>query len=333
MGLSIRRVIVRPLKRRQSALRTPLNRILGAEANVRLLRVVTLEPDSLTRSELGRRAGVGEKGAHLAARRLEEEGILRRVGSGPRQQVTFELRHPLAEPLQALFRAEHARTERLIEKVKLAIRELSPDVDAAWIEGAFATLQDRPGDPLEIGVLARGGALPGVMKALRMSLGPIEAGEDIRIELKGYTRPDLEVIRPDEARDLAKAIPISGTPPSAFTKLGRETQDLRNLVMHADRDRQQALIAEEVATRLVRNPGILQAAKEWIEKRLDAASARERAELEEWLSILNTSSPSRLARFLRDTGERATRLRQTFPFMEVLSPDERAAILQKARGL
>lgn len=321
---------VRPPKRRQSAIRTPLNRILGAEANVRLLRVVTLAPDSLTRSELGRRAGVEEKGAHLAAQRLEREGILRRVGTGPRQQVQLELRHPLAEPLQALFRAEQARVQRLIANVATAVRALSPDIDAVWIQGAFATSEDRPGEPVVIGILAPGAALPRAMKTLRLALGPIEKNEDVSIEVDGYTRPDLAALKPKEAKELAAAIPILGAPPGAFTAEGTTAVEARHVVMHGDRDREQALLAQEVAARLVRNPELLDAAKRWLEQRLSTASPQERGDLDEWLSILNSKSPSRLEQFLRDGGERATRLRQTFPFMEVLSAEERMAIL---RGL
>jgi hypothetical protein len=38
----------------------------------------------------------------------------------------------------------------------------------------------------------------------------------------------------------------------------------------------------------------------------------------------------RLRRFLVDSGERATRLRQTLPFVDALSNDERDAILKES---
>jgi hypothetical protein len=40
-----------------------------------------------------------------------------------------------------------------------------------------------------------------------------------------------------------------------------------------------------------------------------------------------TMSPSRLQRFLTEPSERATRLRQTLPLLDVLSPAERDAVL------
>jgi len=39
-----------------------------------------------------------------------------------------------------------------------------------------------------------------------------------------------------------------------------------------------------------------------------------------------------LARFLVDQGERATRLRQTLPFLNVLSEQEKQEIIRSARG-
>jgi hypothetical protein len=170
------------------------------------------------------------------------------------------------------------------------------------------------------------------MKALRAAVTPTEASEDVTIELNAFTRPDLAVAKPDQAADLTRAMPLFGTPPSAFTPQSEEGRQLRNFVTHSDREREHGLIAQEVARRLASNPGIRQAAKKWIRKRLESASPQERSGLNEWMSILESMSPSRLERFLADPGERATRLRQTFPFPDVLTADERAEIVRKARG-
>jgi len=323
---------MRPPKKPQSALRTPLNRMLGTEANVRLLRVLTSEPHPLSRSELGRRAGLEQKGAHLAARRLEEEGIVRRVGSGPRQQVELEVKHPLASPLQMLFGEEKARVERVLESLKQAAQNLAPDLESAWVQGDFAEHLDPPGAPIVMGVLARGATLSRITKALRAAVDPTEAREDVTIEITAFTRPDLQVATRDQKNGLAQALPLFGIPPSAFAKEPRENQQLRKPITHSDKDKEQIFIAREVANRLASNPGKRQAAKQWICKRLESASEHERDELKEWLSILDTMSPLRLARFLVDPGERATRLRQTLPFLDILSADDRAKIVRKARG-
>ena len=119
---------MRPPKKQQSALKTPLNRILGTEANVRLLRAISLEPFPMSKSELGRLALLEAKSAHVAADRLLREGILKTVGRGLRQQVELENRHPLTRQIQGLFRAEQARVESLLEDLRKAVRQLEPIV-------------------------------------------------------------------------------------------------------------------------------------------------------------------------------------------------------------
>jgi hypothetical protein len=59
------------------------------------------------------------------------------------------------------------------------------------------------------------------------------------------------------------------------------------------------------------------------------ASLAEQRELREWDRVLQTMSLARLRRFLTDRGERATRLRQTLPFLDALSSAERKALLAR----
>lgn len=322
---------MRPPKLRQSALRAPLNRILGTEANVRVLRAVTLEPEPLTRSELARRAGLEVNGTHLATNRLLAEGILRRVGAGARQQVVLEEVHPLAPSIRGLFKAESERVERLLEGLRNVAKGLSEDVDSAWIQGPFATGEDRHGDPLRIAVLTRTSATARLSKALRQAVSTIEKSEDVTIDTEIYTRPDLVTLRPEEAKALSDVVPLFGPPPAVFTEAGREASAVRNLVVHSDRDFEHRLLAKEIALRLRREPARRRRALEYIAKRLKDASPQEKHELEEWQAILESSSNARLERFLLDPGERATRLRQTLPFIDMLSADEREQLLSSLR--
>ena len=66
-----------------------------------------------------------------------------------------------------------------------------------------------------------------------------------------------------------------------------------------------------------------QRAQEFVAHRLMTASPNERHELEEWAALLRTGSPQRLRHVLLDPGERATRLRQTWPFAGLLNETER----------
>ena len=77
-------------------------------------------------------------------------------------------------------------------------------------------------------------------------------------------------------------------------------------------------------------------ARAFITSRLTKAAPGEQRELREWDRILRTMSTARLRRFLVDPGERATRLRQTLPFVGALTAEERARVARKriarARG-
>lgn len=319
---------MRPPKRAQSAQRTPLNRIFGTAANVRLLRALSLESSPMNRTELGRVAGLEAKGAHLSANRLLAEGVLERVGKGSRQQVQLNPAHPLAAEIRRLFQAEQSLAEGLLEALREAVHEQAPELIGAWIQGSLARGEDRPGEPIQVGLLAGSRGLGGVRHRLRERISRVEQRFDVTVELLGYTKPDLAVARPAERKQLASVIPLFGLPPYAdgdFPSKGRAE------VTHDEREREQLFLARFVADRLLRDPAQREAARAFIIGRMRNASRREKHALEEWLEVLETMSGARLTRFLLDEGERATRLRQTLPFLDMLSRKEREELLARAR--
>lgn len=311
---------------RQSAIRAPLSSILGTEAQVRLLRSLSDYPGPVSRSELGRMAGLGEKGAHLAAERLLSQGILQLVGRGVRQQVEFNTRHPLAGAIHELFRVERAVADSFLSRLRSAAQTLGPDIDSAWIEGSFAREEDRPGEPLTIGLLADGKILADVVTRMRDAVAPVEASMDVTIEIAGLTRPDLAAMSPAQLRRFQGVLLLHGPPPLAYAP-GAARGAIRNKVLHSDRENAQLRLASAIADRILRDPSKIRTARDYVARRLTTASEQERHALEEWGEILNTMSIRRLHRFLTDSGERAARLRQTLPFLDVLSPEERDAIL------
>lgn len=322
---------MRPLKSRQSGLRAPLNRIFGTEANVRILRVISLDPEPMTRTELARRAGLEVKGAHLAANRLLQEGIIQRVGGGGLQNVVLVESHPLANAIKALFNAERERADRLIDELRNTAKHLSPDVDSAWIHGEFATGHDRLGDAVTMAVLTPASVTARLSKALREAVTPIEALEDVTIDTKVYTRPDLLTLSPDEKKAFSNILLLFGPDPTFIIEGGAQRNPSRTPSLHSKREAEQRELAEAIVRHLRRNPAKRRLALDYIAKRSKNASPHERHELEEWKAILESSSNARLERLLTDPGERATRLRQTLPFMKILSADERNRLLTRLR--
>src|SRR5262245_40117894 len=254
---------MRPPKRRQSAIRAPLHRILGAEGNVRLLRILALNQQPLTRTEFARRSGLEVPGAHLAANRLVKDGVLRTVGGGARQQVELEPAHPLMGAIKALFAAERDRVERIIEGLRTVAKALANDLDSAWIQGPFAVGEDEPGEPLIVGFLARTSSAGRLLMDFQNAVTPIEQTEDVTIETKPYTRADLATLRPEELKGLAEVVPVFGPPPFVFTQGARDPRGLRNnTVVHGDRESEQQ--AREIASRLRRDPATRRRAVEYI---------------------------------------------------------------------
>ncbi|MGH7621250.1 MAG: hypothetical protein ACREMU_02825, partial [Gemmatimonadaceae bacterium] len=74
-------------------------------------------------------------------------------------------------------------------------------------------------------------------------------------------------------------------------------------------------------------PTLVQRARARIAEREKQATSGERRELREWLRILDAASPGKLEQILTDRSERATRLRQTLPALDLLTPSERKAVL------
>jgi hypothetical protein len=84
-----------------------------------------------------------------------------------------------------------------------------------------------------------------------------------------------------------------------------------------------------IAQRLDRDPSLPRRARSWLVHRLHDASDREVEELNEWVRLLDTASIPRLQYVLRDAGERSTRLRQSNPFVPILTEAERTAMREE----
>lgn len=325
----------RPSKR-QSALRTPLNALLGAEANVRILRTLAESEIPLSASEIARCSGLGLAGVAKSTASLSDTGIVERVGSGSRSPTRLRLEHPLAEPLRDLFRRERAYFDTLLARLRATAARIDPAPLAIWIEGDVAKCEDRAGDPLIIGVLAPSAAVDRAREALAGVIEPLEQEFDVTLEVRAYAPADLEAMTPEESSRLVDVIPLLGIQPraalSSRAARGASMASPR-IRSHADADARGRAFARAIADRLRTDPSLVSRARAYVTARLNAASAGEQRELREWDRILRTMSAARLRKFLIDPGERATRLRQTLPFLGVLTPEERERLAsQIARG-
>ncbi|HEX2076850.1 MAG TPA: helix-turn-helix domain-containing protein [Longimicrobium sp.] len=319
---------MRPVKTRQSSLLSPLNQILGTEANVRVLRVLASAREPLSRAEAARRAQLDPSGVRRALDLLIAEGIVEHVGAGARRLVRLREAHPLADALRELFAAEGRRTDDLARAVRQAAERLSLAVPALWM--MLPEAEDGPG-MLRIDVLAGPREVDRAARELRNALADVERRFDVTIEVRAWTAADLRTLDEAGERALAGARPLLGLPPEHFiagdASSGATGRPWRS---HADLDRRSLALARAVGDRIAREPALIDRARRHIEERLAEAGPAERKVMEEWKSILDTMTPARLRAFLADPGERATRLRQSLPFAGVLSPAERERLLREA---
>lgn len=324
---------MRPTSHPQSALRFPLNHVLGKEANVRVLRAVILSDIPVGVSELARLTSLQASGVARVCTRLEDLGVIEAVGRGARyRQYHRASRFPLSNALIQLFGDERSRGEEVLREIRSAVQMGSP-LQAAWIEGPVAAGADRPNDPVIVGLLTEPAAVEAVRQDRWQRLMPIQTGRNLTIEMRVLTIADLKTADASRRAELEQVIPIVGPPPLDLAAVREPSSRSRNVAesrSHEQLDIRAMDIARAVAERIRRDPSLIEDAQRYIERRLPSASPGERLELEEWRFILANMSVPRLRRFLVQEDQRATRLRQSLPFLNVLSNEDRQAIFTAA---
>ena len=318
----------------KSAVTFPLNRILSTEGKVRLLRVLARNPGALGVSDLARQTGLTDRGTRIALTSLEPTGIVELQGGGTASRVSFRVEHPLAESLVALFRAEEVRFETIINTIRAAVEGLSPAPTAAWIQSPVATGRDLPGDAIVVAFLADAASVDDAAIQFERALENLERSMDVTIEIRGLTRADLAVMTEAQRQQMIDAMSLVGPAPSVFAGMSEQPQSTDRIrgKRHSDPDARGLAFGSAIAAAIKEDPTLIERARAWIETRVKKASAGERRELEEWQRLLRTTSPARLRRVLTDPGERATRLRQTLPFLDALSAAERDALIDAAES-
>jgi DNA-binding MarR family transcriptional regulator len=306
-----------------SYLDAPLDELLGQVSHVRILRVLSESEHPLPPGELARATRLNLSGVLRAIERLAQLGIVRAIGAGGRRVIELSPTHAFAPILRTLFDAERQRRRMLIASLQELMKSITPAPHAAWIEGPHANGMDSAHDTLRLGVLTTVRERHVLAEQLTGRLRDFERRFDLTIDLLVRTRADVETMSADlqdavrEATLLYGVLPLAAgvlpphdAPPAART--------------HGDLDERSRAQAERVAQAISRDPRLIDVAQRWVQQRLQQVSVAESHELREWEHIL-TLPPHRIAAFLRDPGERATRLRQTTPFVGIGSDGERGA--------
>ena len=316
--------------RPQRALLAPLNKVLGTETHVRIIRALNEIGVPIGVAELARYIERDKAGVWRAVSVLEELGVIEGVGIGTQQGLRLRKQYPLNRHLEDLFRAERTRFEKFVEALAVVAATLRPSPRSVWIEGPVVTGRDQPGDPIAVGLLAGSSDVGRLADTFSRKITQIQRQFDIAIEVRGLTIADLAVMDAPKIQSLADVILVAGPPPSAFTPDrvigGAVRPGLPTL--HKHREDQSLLLARAVSEKIRRDPSIVRRASAYLKHRLERASPREAKELHEWRRVLQTHSTPGLRKLLTAESERGVRLRQSSPFLAALSQRERAELLQ-----
>jgi predicted transcriptional regulator/uncharacterized protein YutE (UPF0331/DUF86 family) len=314
-----------PRPQQQSALRAPLNEMLGTGANVRLLRVLALAEIPLGAGELARRARLGRTGVYPALTSLERVGLVEFVGAGATRQVRLREAHPLAAPIARLFHAEAQRIESLASALRELLAQFSEAVTSAWIKDGSHACSGGDPEMMTLYIVAETRALSSIVDRMEDQLANVERAFQVHIEVVALSRSEVQSRVPSIGLD--DVLLLAGVPPNVFVERAGNARKIRNLSVHGYHDVGARNLALAVATKLRRDPSMVRRVRANLQARMEVASDQERRELKEWLRIISTMSPARLQRFLVDDSERAVRLRQSLPALGLLTPIEREEAL------
>jgi DNA-binding transcriptional ArsR family regulator len=297
----------------QNYLATPLDELLGAPANVRLLRLLCDQvSESISAPDAAAQIGLTEAGTRRALKRLTETGFVERLGRSRSQQYRLApTDDPLISQLRLLFKTERDRYEDLLSTLRSILSQF-PEITTSWIDQPPGSA----GQALHIGMLAQSDVLSYLEEQVRSRIVEIEGKFDTIIEIRAFSRADAPEVNWNSVTLLAGHAVEAGTALPAPRS-------------HDDRAERALQWSEVIAQMIMENPSIIRRAERHLEYLLDEDQGTSWHDLREWKEIIQFYSRARLKAFLVADSPRAQRLRQSSPFYAVLTPDERDSLVDQ----
>ena len=199
----------------QGFLRAPLTALFRSAGAVRVLRALAHHGGLLAVPTLERAAGLTNAGVHRVVRALADTGVVRTEGQGRVTGYRLDPDHPLVPAIAALFAAEDARADRVLDAVRAAAAPHQPE--AVWLFGSAARGEDLPGSDVDIAVVFRAGTPEAALDAVRTGLQPMEDAERVAVSVIGLWPEDVARLSAGDPlwRALERdAVPLLGPPPS-----------------------------------------------------------------------------------------------------------------------
>ena len=274
----------------------------------------------MSHSELLERTDLSKQGVYDITKRLVESGIVKYTGSGRQQLVELRKKYPLYRDLVNLFNMETQRYKELKDTLRSIVRTLREQPESAWIFGRTAQVEDDYGDPVQIALLGKLKTIDSLTSEFREKLiqDEVESTYDVTIDIRGVILADLET-KPSLTEN--GIIHLWGIDPKEYLNHKREESD--TVKSHKDLD-EKSQEESKIWTELLKsNPEIIPRTISSLDKQIEETSTGEKMELLEWKNLLENSSFQRLKKFMESDSERAVRLRQSLPFWQRLTENEK----------
>jgi len=305
---------MRPICSGQNTFRFPLNAILGTEAQVRLLRVMTTEVSGpITVTYAAERAGLTPPGARKSIKKLVAAGLVRSVGGGRKHLYEISRNDVLVQAMVAMFNAETEQYESILNSIGKRVEQIQPIPVSAWL----ASLPANKGDPIRVSILQDSKTIGSTVRNLQKLLQEVESEFDMTIEVTGFTRADAPQMEPE-------SILLYGLPPAAVSS--KRAAQARSVASHKEVDKRLSEMCRIIAKMIGEDRSIVERARQYTHRIQHKQSDLASGDIGEWRDILDEYSIRRLIQFMISEQERAVRLRQSCPFFAILSNDERERI-------
>lgn len=319
----------------QDPLQTPLNAILGTEGNVRILRSLSATDIPHSVREIARQVQLTVAAVARACERLEDLGVVEQVGRSRSALYRLSSRWGLAHAIRTLFNLERARASEVTERVRQLLIEPDDRILSAWVEPPIGDART-PADPsIAVGALVASPDVDSVREKLWARLIDVQRDYDVTVTLRVQTKADLLTASEERQKTLSQSQPVKGWGPASVQAQAAIMEAAVKPTVertHAYRDDEQRRIAAGIATLMKADPTLVERSRAYLKSRLLVASPGEALELREWADILASRSDARIRRLLTACDERMTRLRQSMPFLAVLTETERASLRDTPRG-
>jgi len=283
---------------------------LGTKAQIRVLRLLSESDRAMSATEIRESTGLTLPGTLKVLDRLTNTGLMTVVGSERSRLFSLHTESPLLNALRRLFAMERDLYYALIDNLTEIFTTVTTPLESAWLRLDQFTL----GGPVELGFLTNARLVSSTKSELQQRLASFQDRFDITAELSGHTRADLPELE-EASIHLLAGIPPWPVNTSSFSAGS-----------HSDLDIRSHRRAERLAHMIRRDPTIVSRAQHYLKRVLERDASVIRTDLVEWQQILDGYPQRRLLEFLVASTPRATRLRQSSPFLAVLSPKEKAQI-------